>query len=220
MKNSRKKEKRTPRLRTAVLAGSLAAVLTIPAMLAYLTDFDENVNKFTFASNLTAEVVEPSWDTTDKNSDGVPDAAENVVPNQVIAKDPAITVTGSDAYVWMEVTIPRAAIVTDGESVARENPIFEFTANTGKWESVSTTKPNGYVKHVYRYTGGDNGVLAAGETTEPLFTSVTVPNITSNNGKEYKFDDTSIVVKAHAIQAEGFANADAAWAAYRNQTDN
>ena len=188
-------------------------------MLAYLTDTDQEVNKFTFADSLTAEVVEPSWDTTDKDDNGVPDAAEEVVPNQTIAKDPAITVTGADAYVWMEVTIPRSAIVTDGANVAIEDPLFEFTPNTSKWEVKSTTKPNGYVKYLYRYTGGNKGVLTAGSTTEPLFTEVTIPNITSNEGKQYTFEDTDITITAHAIQAEGFSTADAAWAAYRDQNE-
>jgi len=167
------------KLRTAVLAASLAAVVGIGGAAAYFSDSESATNTFT-VGRIDISLTEPAWDTWNA-SDPAP-----IVPDQEIPKDPAVTNTGSnDAYVFMTVKVPTAQIVTAAENgtkqaQAAETQLFSYEVddnwtlvssgvtggaavtvanNTGSF-GVHTAIPAtgseprlGYVTYVYAYTG-------------------------------------------------------------------
>lgn len=90
-----------------ILSICLVAVLAIGGTWAYLsTQTQKLTNVFTFQENITADLTEPGWTGgTDENDNGIPDAAENMVPGSEVSKDPQITNTSNiDEYVAIKLT--------------------------------------------------------------------------------------------------------------------
>ena len=75
--------------KTYLAAVVLLLVFVVGGAIAYFTDTDTKTNVFTIGS-VDIELVEPNWNTTDANSNNVPDAAEDLMPGQSVAKDPKI----------------------------------------------------------------------------------------------------------------------------------
>lgn len=71
---------------------ALVGTLALAGIGAYFTGTDTVENKFDISAGLTDKitVVEENWDTTDADTNGIPDAAEHVVPLQTLAKDPVV----------------------------------------------------------------------------------------------------------------------------------
>lgn len=94
------------RLAVMLAACGLIGVMGVGGTIAYLTDHTEATNHFTFG-DVKVNTLEPDWDTTDEDGDGVPDAAEEVVPNQVIPKSVQAENVGiNDALVFVKITVP------------------------------------------------------------------------------------------------------------------
>jgi predicted ribosomally synthesized peptide with SipW-like signal peptide len=90
-----------------IAASGLVAAMALGGSLAYLTDNESHTNNVLTSGNIRIDLVEEHWSTTDTNSNGVPDAAEETVPNQEILKDPKIINTGENpVFVFMRVTVP------------------------------------------------------------------------------------------------------------------
>lgn len=105
-------------LATCAVVSALA--LGVGGTLAYLTDNETHTNTFT-VGNVHVDLLEPSWPQADENKNGVPDAAEDLVPNEEVAKDPKVQNTGeNDAIVFMRVTVPMkdVSLVADDGTVA------------------------------------------------------------------------------------------------------
>ncbi|WP_249030079.1 SipW-dependent-type signal peptide-containing protein [Tannockella kyphosi] len=91
-----------------ITALCLVVLLTIGATIAYLTDqTDEITNSFTVGENVDIELVETDNDYS-------------LIPGETFTKDPTISVTGDDAYIFVEVieTLPTAALNNDEFSFA------------------------------------------------------------------------------------------------------
>ena len=132
----------------AVIAGlSVFAVVGVSGIMAYLTDLDTASNKFT-VGQVKIDLQEDSWDNaTDTDSDGVPDFAEDMVPNQTIDKDPKVKNVGkNDAYVYLKVKVPVATVVTANDNgtlknngTATKTPLFSYTVPTNsKWKIIAS----------------------------------------------------------------------------------
>ena len=130
-------------------------------------------------------------------------------PNQTIKKDPRITNTGAnDAYAFLEIQVPVKKIITvgpDGKKLpAADTELFTYKVNDG-WVQVrsSDITTSGKVtarSYVYAYgTKTQCTVLKKGETTTPLFDSVTLVNAIEGQIDE---ETLNIPVKSYAIQAE------------------
>lgn len=88
------------------VACGLIAAMSIGGTLAYLTDQTEATNNFTFG-DVKVDTIETEWNTTDSNNNGVPDMAENGVPNQQIPKSVQARNVGiNDAIVFVKLTVP------------------------------------------------------------------------------------------------------------------
>ena len=197
-----------------LLTGALAAGGT----LAYLTDKDSVTNQFV-VGKVDIEGNEPSYAPD-------PDGKTNhIVPTQVIPKDPRIKNKGkNDSYVYMDVSIPIAKVIVADTSGNRLNggaavdtELFSMNQLSKKWVLMYKKKQNNSMVYTYLY----NEVLAAGKTTDPLFTSVTAANIVEGQLDEKEVD---IPINYYAIQAlntgEGSTAAERAakaWEKYVNQ---
>ena len=138
---------------------------------------------------------------------------QNMVPGRRVAKSPYVINTGAnDAYIRIRVMIPSAAnndfvAVKDGGVITNQWCSSSF--NTGEFidqkgggwnnapaiDKASVTK-DGVTYDVYTFT-----------RTEPLKAGA----ITAKDGTM----TLNVLVEADAIQAEGFADAAAAWAAFK-----
>ena len=186
-----------------LLTGALAAGGT----LAYLTDKDSVTNQFV-VGKVDIEGNEPWY----------------IV---MIPKDPRIKNKGkNDSYVYMDVSIPIAKVIVADTSGNRLNggaavdtELFSMNQLSKKWVLMYKKKQNNSMVYTYLY----NEVLAAGKTTDPLFTSVTAANIVEGQLDEKEVD---IPINYYAIQAlntgEGSTAAERAakaWEKYVNQNN-
>ena len=117
---------------------------------------------------------------------------ENILPGQVLVKDPTVRVQANSAasYVFVAVENQLAA---------------ELNINTDAWEKVT----NDIGKDVYKYVGtkAENGVIpatAAIVNLEPVFTTATVDKNLDAGGLE-KQNGKQIIVQAFAIQADNLS---------------
>ena len=164
---------------------------------------------------------------------------QNMVPGRNFAKCPYVVNTGAnDAYVRIRVMIPHDGDVDNGGiiysmfcSSATSTGEFQHGANGVNWPDVEMngyTDDNGLKYDVYTFTRTEP--LKAGAMTEwNVWNFVGIgKNVTSadiekaiGNGVITKSDNgvlsLNVLVQADAIQAEGFANAAAAWTAFAAQ---
>lgn len=198
----------------ALCMAALIAVSVIGTM-AYLTSTDTVTNTFTVGK------VAITLDEAKVNDAGVAATpAERVkansyklMPGHSYIKDPTVHVTdGSEnCYIFVKV----------------ENGISAFEAaneeGTGGYKTIATQiTTNGWTKladvdNVYyrSYTNGENA-----QKSFTVFSNFKIAD-NANNAEATKTswnavtaENTKITVTAYAIQADGFANADAAWAAF------
>ena len=203
----------------ACLCVALAVLTIAGTTLAYLTSQETVTNTFTVGK------VEIKLDEAKANADGtlVPNAdrvKENsykLIPGHTYNKDPMVTVLkGSDSsYITMTVTFTKAAEL---------DAIF---APTG---ADLTSIFNGYDSTNWIYKGNTEDTTANTRTYEfwykeavaaptadvaldALFDQIKAPDSLTNSDLN-NLKDLKITVNAYAIQADGFADADAAWAAF------
>lgn len=178
----------------------------------------------------------------------VQENAYHLVPGHTYTKDPTVTVLkdSEESYVRMKVTFNNAdaiiALCTDpeyaDETTGVENafPLIRMVnfveANAAKWDGIipdnMVDTEDMLADNKYFTKEGDtltyyfyfNGTVAAPDANvvlDTLFNSITVPTwVTGDQLAE--LDDFEINIEADAIQADGFADADAAWAAFAAQS--
>ena len=200
-------------------AAALCGALAVGSSMAYLTDHDSVTNKFSVGK---VDIVghEPNY-TPD--NDG---KTNNIVPTQVIKKDPQIENVGkNDAYVYLDVSIPIAKVITVNAAgnrlnggVAKDTELFSMNNVSKKWTLMYNKRVGDNMVYTYSY----NEILAPGKTTDPIFTSLTAANIVEGqlDGK-----DLNVPVHYYAIQelntGEGTTipqKAASAWKKYELQT--
>lgn len=211
----------------------LLVAVSIFGTLAYLTDKDTVTNTFTVGSvglKLDEAEVNPDGTYKDGHDTRVKTNEYHLLPGHTYYKDPTVTVdAGSeDAYVRMIVTVERidqlkAALPDDGATAKYygKDGTFLLQMLCGGWDA-NTWVFEGYTEkadgtegyYEFRY----KEVVKKSETEtklDDLFETITVPGEIDNAHLAY-LAVVEIVVAAHAIQADGFATDDAAWAAFSN----
>lgn len=201
-----------------VACALLLVAASVFGTMAYLTSTDTVTNTFTVGK------VKITLDEAKVNTDGTPVAnAERVkaneyklLPGHTYTKDPVLTVKGGseDAYVRLLVTINKASALKEvfGTNFLPQNYV-DNTWNAQTWPCVKTTvNSDDTVTYEFRYKEIVEA-NAADQKLDALFKSFTVPD-TVNGEQLAKLGDLKIEVIGEAIQADGFANADAAWAAF------
>lgn len=202
---------------------TLCAVLLVAASvmgtMAYLTSTDKVENTFT-VGNVAIKLDEAKVDT-----DGTPvTPAERVkansyklLPGHTYNKDPMVTVlSGSEAsYIKMTVTFSKAGALDAifASTGADLTSIFNGY-DSANWIYKGNTKDAGADTRTYEFWYKETvGAPNADVALDALFDSITVPGTITNKQLE-TIKGMTITVNAYAIQADGFDNADAAWAAY------
>lgn len=210
-----------------VVALLLAFALIIGGIAAYFTDTETATNKFTIG-NVDITLTEPNWSTTDTTpQNGVPDAAENLVPGAVVAKDPTVTVTATsnDAYIFVKVEIPN---YPNNAATPVNTDLFTLCDGTGT--SATPGVNSGWVLledkgvsnnvHTYVYAYGSATTatsnltkVTAGNSTVPVFDSVklttdeSVASAASTAMTNASATSLDVKVTAYAVQADNITEA-------------
>ncbi len=206
----------------AAAAGAIVAVTSLAgASLAYFTDTKTAANVFTMGN---VRIALDETDVQNPNGDRVTANTYAVYPGAVVTKDPVVHNTGANgAYVRTTVNVSDWV-----HMVSRYFPAFaaEFpSADYGAalellvdelgdgWSVVGVQRGDVFTdaqqdaKFVLKY----DGVLAAGADTTAMFCTVQVPTgIDNDSAAQFR----AIDVTAQAIQQDGFANWEAAFAAF------
>ena len=210
----------------SALLGIVVIVLTsVFATVAYLTSSAAVSNVFTIGKvgiTLTESKVNPDGTLTDGGATQVDSNTYHLVPNKTYTKDPRITVAdgSEDSYLF-------ALVRNDLEKLE------DTTDAVGKPTIAQQLEKNGWAKYttastgwVYVYVGEGN--VPAGDAAQLPAGFVFGATAAMADPGTYKLFDTfsiapdavvdtygaaKITITAVAIQNDGFADIDAAWAA-------
>ena len=216
---------------------AMLVILVIGSVGAYFTATDEISNDFT-VGKIDIEITEPTWDElTDEDENGIPDVAECVLPNSLIAKDPTVknTSDNNDAFVFVKVTVPKANVLTSNvangnkEKKASLTQLFQLNdttttsslAGSGKaWAGTDTYNSNSwyllksdlenddYNEYIFAYGGSSVcTALAAGESTAEPVFS-SVTFCNAVEGQNLELTTKSIELEAYAIQTTDLTSSD------------
>ena len=192
----------------------LLVVATVFGTLAYFTDQDTVVNTFTVGK------VDIELNESDVDKDGsTKENAYHLIPGLEYEKDPKVTVNADseESYIRIQVTCTNLdalkaafpAFINEADGVFMLQYLVK-NWDPQVWEFASFK--NGVYE--FRYHTTVSTVDAAAKDLEPLFTHVVVPSTADNADMAKLPEGIQIKVVAHAIQAAGFADANAAWAAF------
>lgn len=193
---------------------------------AYLTTLaTPKQNNFTFG-DINTELLEPNWPTEDLDEDGVPDAAQDLIPGDNVPKDPQIKNTGAiDEYVAIRISFRKG---TTGTTTLTQSEMTQLLSiiriqsgsspftngfNTTDWALVSGYSATEPVQ-VWYYkagTGATQGILAPGATTSALFNNIYVNAGAGNEDIALlrSWGGFHIYVEGAAIQADNYTFAEA-----------
>lgn len=243
--------------KSAIIAGCLAGVLAIAGAFAFLTDYDSAENRFSFLGEngeqtIDINLVEPGWDEAltvdadedgipdgDKNENGIPDFAENVIYGTPVDKAPYVENLGENGvYTFVTVLVPTKEVITSddygvwGEKTSKElytihqlnadNEWIEIGKNAvGEWAAVGNQASDGkailsedgkFTAHVFAY----KGILEPGERTSDLFKQVEMINLV--NG-QIDADDPATTDVNEATNLNIYVNAYAVQSDGQESTD-
>lgn len=203
----------------ACLCVALAVLTIAGTTLAYLTSHDQVTNTFTVGN------VQIKLDEAKANTDGslVPNAARvkansyKLIPGHIYNKDPMVTVLegSEESYIKMTVTFTKAAELDAIFAPNGADMISIFNGyDSSNWIAKGNTKDTTANTRTYEFWYKEAVAAPTADVAlDALFDSITVPG-TITNTQLATIADMTITVNAYAIQADGFATADAAWAAY------
>ena len=229
------------KLKKALVALVCAIALvtaTFLGTMAYFTSQDSVTNTFT-VGKVEIKLDEKNVDN-DKYTVGEQDVTPerdkaneyHLLPGQEYEKDPTVTVLADseESYIRMVMTLNKQQKLDDifarinAAKPAGEAPLTILNVFKGydstNWEMVKETKSADGETRTYEFryketvsTRATDTASAADKALEPLFTHLVVPNEFTNEDMA-AIADFKVDVVAHAIQKAGFANAEAAWAAW------
>ena len=185
---------------TLALCAVLLVVTTVFATMAFLTSKDSVTNTFTVGNvAITMDEADVKTDgsyETDKDS-RVDANVYHLIPGHTSIKDPTIHVNENSEACWV------FAKIENGLGNAAALAMNSTENQTGYWTEIDETN------HIWAYSVA----LNAGESSAALFETFTV----DNNANVSEYQNAEIVVSGYAIQADGFATANAAWEAAGTQ---
>lgn len=213
-----------------VLCAVLLAAATAMGTLAYFTSTDSATNTFTVGK------VEITLDEAKVGEDGKAVTPEvrvdkneynDIKPGHSYDKDPTVTVLkkSENCYVRMLVTVNYKKEADPVLAKHNYRNWFDWSEDWTAQENVITSKTETHTTRTYefRYNGNDpenpgNGIVVKNvndkTVLDDLFETISIPG--EITGPELAtLEGLSINIVAQAIQADGFANADAAWAEWK-----
>lgn len=203
---------------TVIIALVLVVVMSVAGTVAYLTSSDTVTNTFTVGN------VQIKLDEAKANPDGTLVAGADrvdansykLIPGHTYNKDPMVTVLeGSESsYIKMTVTFTKAAELDAifAPNGADMTSIFNGY-DSANWIYKGNTEDTTANTRTYEFWYKETVAAPTADVAlDALFDSITVPG-TITNTQLATIEGMTITVNAYAIQADGFANAEAAWAA-------
>ena len=213
-----------------ILALLLCAVLLVGASVAgtvaYLTSQDSVTNTFTVGKvqiTLDEAAVDTDGNYVTNHDNRVKTNDYHLMPGHTYTKDPTVTVKqpSDSSYVRMLVNVTNIqnleAVFTDASYYGADD-VFLLQNLVDGWDPTlwvyeGYTETDNIGTYEFRYfaavdaKGGD-------VVLDDLFETITIPgeDVTSDNIAYLDYVEIGVV--AQAIQADGFADADAAWAAF------
>ena len=203
----------------ACLCVALAVLTIAGTTLAYLTSHDTVTNTFTVGN------VQIKLDEAQVNADGtlVPNAdrvkanSYKLIPGHTYNKDPMVTVLkGSESsYIKMTVTFSKAAELDDIFKPNGADLTSIFTGyNAANWIAKGNTEDTTANTRTYEFWYKEAVAAPTADVAlDALFDQIKAPDSLTNSDLN-NLKDLKITVNAYAIQADGFATAEAAWAAF------
>ena len=197
-----KENKKAKKVVALLLCAVLLVVGSVTGTMAYLTSQDTVTNTFTVGN------VEITLDETDVDLYGVKDSETRVdkntyklIPGHTYVKDPVIHVASGSEACYLFVKVENGISGIEGASTIAS----QMTANG--WVNITGTD-------VYK----KEAVIDARNEAKnvAIFETFTIANAADVNLTDTDNDgtiDAQITITAYAIQADGFTNVDAAWAA-------
>ena len=202
---------------------------TMFSTLAWMTDTSEVVNTFTVGK------VDIELEETDVDEDGDKNKNEyKLIPGSELVKDPTMTlIKGSEeSYLRLIVNVYNASAVKKVVANDRHD-LDSFLDLLGgldeeNWKLAGTTEntAENMISYEFRYKNTVSGLDENGRDLEedvilpPLFTKLLVPGtLTMDELNLLQEGGFKIVVEGHAIQELGFDDADAAWAAFKEEEE-
>ena len=201
------------------LCAIILVVATVFSTMAYLTSTDEVVNTFT-VGNVAIKLDEAKVNPDGSRVEGADRVKENsykLLPGHTYNKDPMVTLlAGSEtSYVKMTVTCSKASALDAifAPTGADLTSIFNGY-DSDNWIYKDNTKDATANTRTYEFWYKEAvGAPTADVALDALFDSITVPG-TITKEQLATIEGLTITVNAYAIQADGFDDADAAWAAF------
>lgn len=213
-----------------ILALLMCAVLLVGASIAgtvaYLTSQDTVTNTFTVGKveiTLDEAKVDTNGNYVTNHENRVKTNDYHLMPGHTYKKDPTVTVKqpSDSSYVRMLVNVTNIqnlkAVFTDPSYYGTDG-VFLLQKLVDGWDPTlwvyeGYTETDNIGTYEFRYhvavdaKGGD-------VVLKDLFETITIPgeDVTSDNIAYLDYVEIGVV--AQAIQADGFADADAAWAAF------
>lgn len=226
--------KKTTKVLLLLLCAVMLVAGSVMGTLAFLTDKDDVTNTFT-VGNVQIDLYESIVDEMGNKTGGRTDEGNSyhLLPGHTYTKDPTVHILegSEESYVRMIVKVQnysnlKAAMPADKYPEYYNGDDFLLQYLVGGWDASTWVSTNviavadDVATYEFRYKESVAGpVKDADDTTvselalPALFQTITVPG-TVNNTELANLQNVTIFVEANAIQADGFANADAAWAAF------
>ena len=198
----------------------MLVLVSVMGTMAYLTSQDTVTNTFTVGKvAITLDEAKANADGSlfDQSATRVKANNYKLLPGHTYAKDPMVTVLeGSEnSYIKMTVTFTKAAELDAIFAPAGADMTSIFNGYDGSnWIAKDVTKDT--VKNTRTYEFWYKEAVAAPSENVPLdalFDSIAVPGFITNE-QLATIEGMTITVNAYAIQADGFATPEAAWAAF------
>lgn len=209
------------RIVVAAACAALLVVGSVAATFAYLTSQDTVTNTFTVGNvAITLDEAAANADgTLIEGADRVKANSYKLLPGHTYKKDPMVTVeSGSESsYIKMTVTFSKANELDAifAPTGADLTSIFKGY-DAANWIAKGNTKDSTANTRTYEFWYKDPVAALNGDVElDALFDSITLPG-TITNDQLKTIEGMTITVNAYAIQADGFATADSAWAAFNN----
>lgn len=190
------------------LAVSLIAILSL-GTLAWFNAEDEITNTFKVADSDNNNVPDFSvevWETDEYDNRVEGKTYEDILPGDVLEKDPTIENTGNyDQYIRAYVTFSDVAKI---QEACRKYRISEdlrtwLNVDGNLWEAATDVKTaNGTITYCYYYKNVLGKKVGTDTNKAQLFTTVTIPEEFQQADMTYTGADFTVNVKAEALQVE------------------
>ena len=197
----------------------LVCAFAVGMTIAYLTSTDEVVNTFTVGNvRIKLDEAKVNLDGTPvQDADRVKANSYKLIPGHTYTKDPTVTVlSGSESsYIKMTVTVTKSAQLDAifAPTGADLTSIFDGY-DAANWIYKGNTEDTTANTRTYEFWYKEAVAAPTADVAlDALFDSITVPR-TITNEQLATIAGMTITVNAYAIQADGFADAAAAWTAF------